>query len=74
MKTQRITIPIYDLSCNGVLIVEHALAQTTGVLHVYINSATEMIYIVYDPAQSDPDHLVEAVEHVGFRAGRPMLR
>jgi cation transport ATPase len=76
MKIQRITLPINDLSSggDGVRIIEHALAQTTGVVHVYINPSIEMAYIEYDPALSDPDRLVKAVEQAGFRAGKPELR
>jgi copper chaperone CopZ len=76
MKTQRVTIPIDDLSNSGggVVLVERALARTAGVLHVYVNAATEMAYIVYDPAQSDPDRLIKVIEDTGFRAGRPGLR
>ena len=76
MKTQRITLPINDLSCGGggALIVERALAQTSGVVYVYVSPATEMAYIVYDPSLTDPNHLIKVVEHAGFRAGVPSSR
>lgn len=76
MKTQRITLPIYDLSCGGggALTVERALARTTGVVHAYVNPATEMAYVEYEPTQIDPEHLAAEVEHAGFRAGIPCLR
>jgi len=76
MKTQRITLPIYNLSCGGggALTVERALARTTGVIHAYVNPATEMAYVEYDPTQIDPEFLVAAVERAGFRAGVPCLR
>ena len=56
------------------LIIERALARTSGVVYVYVNPATEMAYIEYDPALTDPDRLVKVVEHAGFRAGLPSLR
>jgi P-type Cu+ transporter len=76
MKNQRIILPIDGLSCGGggALMVERALARTTGVVYVYINPATEMAYIKYDPAQIDPDHLTKVVKQAGFHAGIPSLR
>ncbi len=76
MKNQRITLPIYDLGSGGggALVIEHALAQTPGVVYVYINPSIEMAYIEFDPALSDPNSLVKVVERTGFRAGVPSLR
>ncbi|HEV2654131.1 MAG TPA: heavy metal-associated domain-containing protein [Ktedonobacteraceae bacterium] len=74
MKMQRITLPIDRLSGGGAYIVEHALARTPGVVYVYVNSAMEMAYIVYDPTQSDLHRLVAAVKHAGFEAGTPGIR
>ena len=76
MKTQRITLPIHDLSSGGsdVHIIEHALARTPGVVHVYIIPSIEMAYIEFDRALSNPDMLVKVVEDAGFRTGLPSLR
>jgi cation transport ATPase len=69
-------MPIYDLSCGGggALMFERALARTSGVVHVYVNAATEMAYVAFDPALTDPNRLTQAVEHAGFRTGAPALR
>ncbi|MBI4498073.1 MAG: heavy-metal-associated domain-containing protein [Chloroflexi bacterium] len=76
MTTQRITLPILNLSCGGggSLTVERALARVSGVVRVSVNPATEMAYIEYDPARTSPAQLVAAVERVGFQAGEPSVR
>jgi copper chaperone CopZ len=76
MKTQRITIPIEELSCGGggSLQIERALARVPGVVYVYVNPVTEMSYVQYDPTRTDQAQLMQAVERAGFRAGVPSLR
>ena len=76
MKNQRVTLPINDLSCGGggVLLVERALARIPGVVYVYVNPATEMAYVEYDPICSDPTCLIKAIEDAGFHAGVPSIR
>jgi hypothetical protein len=76
MKTRRVTFPIDDLGYGGegMLIIKRALSVTPGVVRVYVNTATEMVYIEFDPVLSDPDSLVKVVEHAGFHAGLPSFR
>lgn len=76
MRTQRIMLPIYDLSCGGggALIVERALAKVPGVARVYVNPATEMAYVEYDPTRVDTQLLIAAVKHAGFGTGQPVAR
>lgn len=76
MATQRITLPIDNLGCGGggALTVEHALARLPGVARVYVNPATEMAYIEFDPAVTGPRHFIDALTRVGFRAGQPSVR
>ncbi len=71
MHTTRLTMAIYDLGCwgRGSLIVERALVKTAGVARAYVSPATEMAYVEYDAALTDPAHLIAAVEYAGFRAG-----
>lgn len=67
-KFQYATLPVYNLSCGGggALTIERVLSHSSGVMQVYVNPATEMAYIEYDPLQSDPDKLATAIECAGF--------
>lgn len=67
MKGQHITLPIYNLACSGQThIVHQILARLPGVSHVYVNPATEMAYVEYDPALSDSASLFAALEREGY--------
>ncbi|HXH25527.1 MAG TPA: heavy metal-associated domain-containing protein [Vicinamibacterales bacterium] len=70
----RVLIPVYGLGCGGggATTVERELAATEGVLRVYVNPATEIAYVDYDPAEVDPSSLARAVEKAGYRAGHPV--
>ena len=67
-------IPIYGLGCGGAgaSTIERDLAATDGVLRAYVNPATEIAYVDYDPAETDPMSLARAVEKAGYRAGNPV--
>jgi copper chaperone CopZ len=71
MSTERVTLAIYGLSCGGggALTVERALARLKGVRSAYVNPATEVAYVEYDPAIADAADLVRAVANAGFRSG-----
>jgi Cu+-exporting ATPase len=74
--TRRVTVPIRDFGCagSGALIVERALLHVPGVVRAYVNAATEMAYIEYDPTCTGLEQLLAAVEHTGFHAGQPISR
>jgi cation transport ATPase len=68
MTTQRMTVPIYNLGCagGGALVVERTLARTPGVARVYVNPATEMAYVEFDPDALSPSAVTAAVTAAGF--------
>lgn len=70
---RHITMPIFGLTCGGggALTVERALEQVPGVTRVYVNPATEMAYVEYDPARGGPEDLIAAARRAGFEAGAP---
>lgn len=70
----QIRIPVYDLGCGGAgaTTIERRLAATDGVLRAYVNPASEIAYVDYDPAEVDPTRLVRAIECAGYRPGVPL--
>jgi Cu+-exporting ATPase len=74
VRAERLTFPIDDLQCGGALIVERALVRVPGVVHVYVNPATEMAYIQYNPTATSAAQLIAAVERIGFKTGTPSMR
>lgn len=74
MATQRTTVPIYNLSCagGGALVVERTLAKTPGVARVYVNPATEMAYVEFDPEAITSSALAAAITAAGY--GPPPLK
>jgi len=73
MKSDRITLPIYNLGCGGggALAIERTLTKVPGVMQAYVNPLTEMVYIVYDPAAANPEQLAAVIDRIGYGAPRP---
>ncbi len=71
-STQRVTLEIEGLACGGggSLSAERALLRLKGVRHAYVNPATEMAYVEYDPTLLDPSDLVRAIEAAGLHASQ----
>ena len=68
MTTQRMTLPIYNMGCGGggSLTIERALTRAPGVAQAYVNPATEMAYIVYDPALANPAQFAAVIDRLGY--------
>ena len=66
--TEHITIAITGFGCGGggSLVAERAIARVPGVVRVYVNPATEMAYVEYDPHLMEIRRLNAAVEQTGL--------
>ena len=75
MDRQRITLPIEDFDCAGssAILIEQALAEVPGVLHIYVSAAMEMAYVQYDAEICSVDALREAVTFAGFKIGTTIV-
>lgn len=76
MTQLSVTLPIFNLTCGSsdALALEHALAREAGVIHVYVNPLTEMAYIHYDPALTNPGQLAAVIAHAGFGPPTPPVQ
>ncbi len=61
---------IYGLTCGGggALTLERALGRLAGVIRVYVNPATEMAYIEYDPEKVAWESLEAVFQACGLKA------
>ena len=75
-QTERMTLAITGFGCGGggSLVVERAIARVPGVVRVYVNPATEMAYVEYDPRLTDISRVIAAVERTGLRVAEPRRR
>lgn len=69
----RVVVPIYGLSLGGcgAQVLERRLRATPGVVEAYVNPATEMVYVTFDPVRTAPGGLLETIAAAGYRAGSP---
>ena len=51
--------------------VRHALRRIDGVKAAHVSSATKTATVDYEPAKTNPEQLVAAINSTGYRAARP---
>lgn len=75
-QTERMTLAISGFACGGggSLLAERAICKVPGVVRVYVNPATEMAYVEYEPQLMDMTQLIAAVERTGLRVAEPRRR
>ncbi len=73
MARIKVVLPVFDLSCGGggSRLVEHVIRKLPGVVDVYVNPATEMAYVEYDPSGLTPERIGEAIAEAGYKTSLP---
>ena len=67
MLTNRTALPLSSSICSGErLTIERVLAEVAGVLTTMVNPVSEMAYVEYDPARTDPAALFAVLQRSGF--------
>jgi copper chaperone CopZ len=65
----RIVVPVEGLSCVTCEIpVRHALRKIDGVKSVQVSAASKTATVDYEPAKTNPEQLVAAINSTGYRA------
>src|SRR6266478_7997060 len=68
----RTVISVDGLSCVACEIpVRHALRRIDGVKAIYVSAATKTATVEYEPAKTNPEQLVAAINSTGYRARLP---
>ncbi len=68
-SSQSADLPLLGMHCSACAVrIEKALNKAEGVENATVNFATTRATVTYDPAQTDPAKLREAVQKVGYDA------
>jgi P-type Cu+ transporter len=72
----RTSLPVIGLGCQGggALGLEKALGKLPGVQRVYVNSATEMAYVEYEPETTGLEEIMAAIRSEGYGTAPPSAR
>lgn len=69
---QRVVIPVEGMSCATCEVaVRSALKRVNGVASAHVSVATKNATVDYDPAKTNPDQIVAAINSTGYRASLP---
>lgn len=69
---QRVVIPVEGMSCATCEVaVRNALKRVDGVKSAHVSVATKTATVDYEPAKTNPDQLVSAINSTGYRASVP---
>ncbi|HEY6284795.1 MAG TPA: cation transporter, partial [Ktedonobacteraceae bacterium] len=68
-EISRAVLAIEGMTCASCAMrIEKGLKKVAGVIDANVNLATEKAAVIYDPAQTNLEQMVEKVEIVGYKA------
>jgi mercuric ion transport protein len=69
---QRVVIPVEGMTCvTCEIAVRNALKQVNGVASAQVSVATKNATLDYDPAKTNPEQLVSAINSTGYHGSLP---
>jgi len=70
--TESLTLPVLGMTCASCQHhVEEALSSAAGVQSAHVDLMANKATVVFDPASTDPEHLIEAIRSAGYDAVLP---
>ena len=75
MSTQHVSIPVFGFSCGGggARTVERVLSRLPGAAEVYVNPATALAEVDFDPDRLTVADVCAGNSRSGFRPGKPIV-
>jgi copper chaperone CopZ len=68
----RVVVSVEGLSCGACEIpVRHALRKVEGVKSIEVSAATKTATVDFEPAKTDSEQLIAAINSTGYRASLP---
>ncbi|MEP6585919.1 MAG: mercuric transporter MerT family protein [Candidatus Udaeobacter sp.] len=68
LNLQRVVIPVEGMTCATCEVaVRNALKRVDGVNSAHVSVATKTATVDYDPAKTNPEQLVSAINSTGYR-------
>ncbi|MBN1991826.1 MAG: copper-translocating P-type ATPase [Anaerolineae bacterium] len=67
MAKQQLTMPVLGMTCaNCVAAVERNTKKVAGVTEAVVNFGTEKVTVTYDPAQANPQAIIDRITRAGY--------
>ena len=67
-----LTLKVSNMWCPACAwLIDERLKRTPGVINSTCNFSTDRLHIAFNPIQTSPDRIIEAVKKLGYRAAAP---
>jgi heavy metal translocating P-type ATPase len=67
-----LTLKISNMWCPACAwLIDESLKRTPGVIDSTCNFSTDRLHIAFNPIQTSPDRIIEAIKKLGYRAAAP---
>jgi len=70
--TLDLTLKVSNMWCPACAwLIDESLRRTPGIINSTCNFSTDRLHIAFNPIQTSPDRIIEAIKKLGYRAAAP---